>query len=160
MSFDDLKSFNGMKYSGMSVGGVHNWNYPDGVWEETKVAPDRWKFKFTSLKRRQVPAPVGSGVPLKTQYHWYILGDQRVVKIDKDSYETVMEGMKYKIGHRRPYWKNFSYVYPGQMTYRQKLIQIFREMLKQLEEEEAGGVQQYLLQPLPESPLAQPLSRK
>ena len=159
MSFDDLKSFNGMKYSGMSVGGAHHWNYPDGVWEETKVAPDRWKFKFTSHKRRQVPAPVGSGVPLKTQYHWYILGNQRVVKIDKDSYETVMEGMKYKIGHRRPYWKNFSYVYPGQITYRQKLIQIFREMLKQLEEEEAIGVQQHLLQPLPASPLAQPLSR-
>ncbi|MDP2846545.1 MAG: hypothetical protein Q8N79_10820, partial [Candidatus Methanoperedens sp.] len=99
------------------------------------------------------------GVPLKTQYHWYIIGDQRVLKIDKDSYETVMEGMKYKIGHRRPYWKNFSYVYPGQITYRQKLIQIFRDMLKRLEEEEAIGVQQHLLQLLPESPLAQPLSR-
>jgi len=90
MSFNDLKSFNGMKYSGMSVGGAHHWNYPDGVWDETKVAPDRWQFKFTSHKRRTVLAPVGSGVPINTAYHWYVIADQRVVKIDKDTYETVM----------------------------------------------------------------------
>ncbi len=162
MSFDDLKSFNGMKYSGMSVGGAHHWNYPEGLWDETKVAPDKWQFKFTSLKRRQVAAPVGSGVPLNTGYHWYIIADQRVIKADKDTYETVMEGTKFKIGHKRPYWKNWSYAYSGQMTYRQRLIQIFQNILQQLEEEEAKGVQQHLLPPLPAlpaSPLAQPLSQ-
>ncbi|MFA4958228.1 MAG: hypothetical protein WC556_14775 [Candidatus Methanoperedens sp.] len=45
-------------------------------WDETKVVPDKWQFKFTSLKRRRVAAPVGSGVPLNTGYHRYItVGD-------------------------------------------------------------------------------------
>jgi hypothetical protein len=145
MSFDDLKSFNGMKYSGMSVGGAHHWNYPDGVWDETKVAPDRWQFKFTSHKRRVVPSPVGSGVPLNTAYHWYVIADQKVVKIDKDTYETVMEGTKFKIGHRRPYWKNWSYTYTGQITYRQRLIQIFRDILQNLEELEMKSNHQLLI---------------
>jgi hypothetical protein len=48
-----------------------------------------------------------------------------------------MEGSKFKIGHRRPYWKKWSYAYPGQFSYRQKLIQILRETLFKLEEEEA-----------------------
>ncbi len=64
MSFDDIKTFNGMKYSDMSIGGAHHWDDPYGVRDETKVAPDRWRFKFTSLKRRQVAASVGSHLTL------------------------------------------------------------------------------------------------
>ncbi len=157
MSFDDIKTFNGMKYTGMTVGRSHHWDYLNSVWDETKLASDKWQFKFTSIKRRQVAAPVGSGVPLKTGYHWYIIADQKVVKVDKDTYETVMEGTKFKIGHRRPYWKNWSYNYSGQMTYRQRIIQIFRNILQQLEEEELKGGQQSLLPSLPASPLTKPL---
>jgi hypothetical protein len=91
-----------------------------------------------------VPAPVGSGVPLKTAYHWYVIADQRVLKVDKDTYETVMEGTKFKIGHKRPYWRDFSYTYPGQMTYRRRLIQIFRNILNRLEEEELKAHQEDL----------------
>ncbi len=161
MSFNDIKTFNGMKYTGMTVGRSHHWDYLNSVWDETKLASDKWQFKFTSIKRRQAAAPVGSGVPLNTEYHWYIVADQRVIKADKDTYQTVMEGTKFKIGHKRPYWKNWSYTYAGQMTYRQRLIHIFQNILRQLEEEEANGVQQHLLPPLPAlpaSPLAQPLS--
>jgi hypothetical protein len=145
----------------MTVGRSHHWDYLNSVWDETKLASDKWQFTFTSTKRRQAAAPVGSGVPLNTEYHWYIVADQRVIKADKDTYQTVMEGTKFKIGHKRPYWKNWSYTYAGQMTYRQRLIQIFQNILRQLEEEEANGVQQHLLPPLPAlpaSPLAQPLS--
>lgn len=137
MAFDDLKNFNGQKYTGMQVGLSHHWNYPNGEWEETKVAPDVWKIKFTSLKSRKTPAPEGSGVPLKTSYHWYILADQMVTKMTKDDYQTAMEGLKFKIGHKRAYWKNWSYGYEGQPTYRQKLISILQGALQQLILEEA-----------------------
>ncbi len=137
MAFDDMKSFNGQKYTGMPVGLSHHWNYPNGEWEETKVAPDMWKIKFTSLKSRKTPAPEGSGVPLKTSYHWYIMADQCVTKTTKDDYQTAMEGLKFKIGHKRAYWKNWSYGYEGQPTYRQKLIGILQSALQQLILEEA-----------------------
>lgn len=162
MSFDDIKTFNGMKYTGMTVGRSHHWDYLNSVWDETKLASDKWQFKFTSLKRRQGAAPVGSGVPLNTEYHWYIIADQRVIKADKDTYQTVMEGTKFKIGHKRPYWKNWSYTYAGQMTYRQRLIQIFKSLLQQLEEEEVKEIRQPLLPSvpaLPTGPLTQPLPR-
>ncbi len=137
MAFDNMKIYNGQKYSGMPVGLSHHWNYPNGEWEETKVAPDLWKIKFTSLKSRKTPAPEGSGVPLKTSYHWYIMADQQVTKATKDDYQTTMEGLKFKIGHKRPYWKKFSYGYEGQPTYRQRLIKILQSTLQQLILEEA-----------------------
>lgn len=132
MTFDDMKSFNGQRYTGMPVGLSHHWNYPNGEWEETKVSPDVWKIKFTSLKSRKTPAPEGSGAPLKTSYHWYIMADQCVTKTTKDDYQTAMEGLKFKIGHKRPYWKNWSYGYEGQPTYRQRLIGILQSALQQL----------------------------
>lgn len=135
--FDDLKVFNDQKYSGMAVGGEHHWIYPDGAWDEKKVAPDRWEFMFKSLKKRSKPSPEGSGAPNGTSYHWYILADQKVTKVSKDEYETLMQGLKFKVGHKRPYWKGFSYTYKDQKSYRQKLIEILRNMLLRLEQEEA-----------------------
>lgn len=132
-SFDTLKTFNGQKYSGMQVGGEHNWDYPYGNWIETKLSPNKWKFKFTCSKKRHVPAPVGSGAPVGTGYHWYILADQRVLKMDQDTYNTVMEGIKFKMGHKRAYWKDWSYNYPQQKSYNETLILILKQTIQQLE---------------------------
>lgn len=122
MAYDDVKEFEGHRYTGMPVGGQHEWVYRDGVWRERKVAPDKWEFTFSSLKERATSAPVGSGVPPRTQYHWYILADQRVRKVDEDSYETLMAGVKYKIAHRRPHWRRWSSEYPDQLSARQRIL--------------------------------------
>ncbi len=136
MSFNDIKTFNGKAYSGMCVGNSHLWNYTNGVWEETKIAPDQWRFLFTSIKSRKVAAPENSGAPLNTSYHWGIIADQVVTKTSRDDYQTAMAGLKYKLGHKRAYWKGFSYSYPGQPTYRQQVIRMLRETLKTLEADE------------------------
>jgi hypothetical protein len=83
-----------------------------------------------------------------------------VIKINKDEYQTVMEGSKFKMGHRRPYWKNWSYAYPGQLTYRQKLIQILKETLEKLEQEEETAKDSYGLQPPIERELINKLCQK
>lgn len=132
MAYDDLKEFNGQKYMGMPIGGKHIWNYPNGIWKEEKVAPDRWVFTFRSLKRRERAAPVDSGVPIDTQYHWYILADQRARKVDEDSYETMMEGVKYKISHKRPYWRKWSSEYPNNIADRDRIIAILEDTLERL----------------------------
>ncbi|MFQ6106136.1 MAG: hypothetical protein ACE5QF_00905 [Thermoplasmata archaeon] len=132
MAYDDLKEFNGQKYMGMPVGGRHRWNYPNGVWTEEKVAPDKWMFTFRSMKRRDKPAPENSGAPVDTRYRWYILADQRVRKIDKDTYETVMKGFKFKIAHKRPYWQKWSSEYPGNASYRERMIAILEDTLERL----------------------------
>lgn len=133
MAFDDLKAFNGKAYSGMQVGKSHHWKYPDGTWDETKVAPDKWHFRFSSIKRRREDAPEGSGVPVNTEYHWYITADQVVRKVSANEYQTMMEGLKTKIGHKRPYWKRFSYDYSGQQGYKQRLLDLLKESVKRLE---------------------------
>ncbi len=86
MAFDDLKTYQGQVYSGMSIGSTHVWDYPHGVWQEQKVAPDRWVFTFRSGKKRARKAPEGSGALPGTQYHWFILAHQRVRKVDQDTY--------------------------------------------------------------------------
>jgi hypothetical protein len=129
VSFDDLKTFRGKVYSGMPVGGTHAWDYPHGVWQERKVAPERWVFSFRSEKKRARKAPEGTGALPGTQYHWFILAHQFVRKLDQDTYETVMQGVKYKVAHRRPYWRRWSTDYPDSEPEREVLIRILEEYL-------------------------------
>ena len=133
MAYDDLKEFEGQTYTGVAVGGEHVWIYPNGLWRETKVAPDRWEFTFTSLKERERSAPVGSGVPPGTRYHWYILAHQRVRKIDADTYHTLMEGMKIKLAHRRPHWTKWSDEYPGHVPADEAVRAVLGETLERLQ---------------------------
>src|SRR3989454_1377666 len=134
MAYDDLKEFEGETYTGVAVGGERTWLYPNGLWKETKVAPDRWDFTFNAIKERERSAPPGSGVPVGTQYHWYILADQRVRKIDADSYTTFMSGVKYKIAHKRPHWRKWSSEYPEQPSETEKVIDILEGTLAGLRE--------------------------
>jgi len=138
MRFDDLKEFDGHAYSGMPVGGGHTWHYTDAIWRERKVAPDRWEFSLKSIKRRDRHAPPGSGAPPDTLYHWYLLADQRVRKIDEDSYTTFMSGLKYKVAHKRPHWRRWSCEYPEQPSETERVIEILRDTLSRLDPEPAG----------------------
>ncbi|HUX98962.1 MAG TPA: hypothetical protein VMV49_05375 [Candidatus Deferrimicrobium sp.] len=130
-SYNTLKEWDGQKYTGMSIGGKHSWNYTNGIWNETKTAPDDWKFEFSSLKSRTHQAPPGTGALNKTEYHWYITADQKVVKLDENTYSTVMKGLKIKVGHKRPNWKGWSYNLKHE-SYEDKIIQILQNAIDQL----------------------------
>src|SRR5436309_7659474 len=132
MAYDEVKEFEGEEYTGMAVGGEHSWIYPNGLWREQKVAPDRWEFTFRSLKERERSAPAGSGCPPGTQYHWYLLAHQRVRKIDQVTYATVMTGVKNKLAHRRPEWRKWSSQYPGQASEDERLATILEDALVEL----------------------------
>lgn len=132
MGYDDVKEFHGAKYTGMPIGGQHRWIYPRGVWRERKVAPDRWEFTFSSMKERERRAPAESGASRDAQYHWYVLGHQRVRKIDEDTYSTFMSGHKYKVAHKRPHWRKWSSEYADQPSEREKVIAILEATLAQL----------------------------
>ena len=135
VAYDDLKESGGRVYTGMPVGAGHTWLYPDGLWQERKLAPDRWSFTFRSLKTRTRSAPEESGAAVGTGYHWFILAHQRVRKLDKDSYETFMEGVKFKVAHRRPHWRYWSTEYPDQEPEREILIRILEDELARLKAE-------------------------
>ena len=130
--YNNYKIYDKKVYTGMRVGGSHNWNYNNGKWFETKKAPDKWIFSFDSLKTRINPAPKNTGANNKTKFHWYIIADQIATKIDENSYMTSMKGVKFKIGHKRPYWRAFSYDYPNQIAYKERVIHALEETLKEL----------------------------
>ncbi|KAL4948147.1 hypothetical protein BDW69DRAFT_199107 [Aspergillus filifer] len=98
--YNALKSYNGKYYSGMAVGGSHTWNYDQGVWKETKEEPDLWRIDYRTNKRRARNAPAGSGAPVGTEYHWLIVCHQHVKKVDANTYETHLEGSKYKLAYK------------------------------------------------------------
>ncbi|MFX0031733.1 MAG: hypothetical protein ACFE8E_07795 [Candidatus Hodarchaeota archaeon] len=127
-----MKNYKDQIYTGMKVGGTHCWNYNNGKWEETKVAPDQWKMKFNCVKRRMNSAPNNTGAKIGTQFHWYIIADQIATKLDANSYMTDMKGMKFKIGHKRPHWKTFSYNYPEQSSYKERIIRILQNIIDDL----------------------------
>ncbi|KAK9897533.1 hypothetical protein P389DRAFT_142732 [Cystobasidium minutum MCA 4210] len=105
--YNSIKNFNGQIYSGMAIGGSHTWNYQPGVWKETKKEPDLWEIDYKTNKVRNHKAPAGSGAPVGTEYHWYIVAHQYVKKIDANTYETHLVGSKYKLAHKNVNSKNW-----------------------------------------------------
>jgi hypothetical protein len=130
--YNEYKDYEGKKYTGMRVGGTHQWYYDKGEWKEKKITPDKWEFTYATNKRRAWRAPEGSGVPVGTEYHWYLLADQNVRKIDANSYTTSMEGLKYKLARKRAEigkWSSTEY------AQKERLIQIFEELIERLKKE-------------------------
>src|SRR5215203_3865949 len=72
-SYNAVKSFEGRQYTGMAIGRSHKWYYDKGEWKERKLTPDMWEIFYAVTKRRAGKAPKGSGVPVGSGYHWYIL---------------------------------------------------------------------------------------
>ena len=136
--YDKLKDYNGQIYTGMKIGGMHKWHYNNGKWFETKITPSQWTFNFQSVKTRFLSAPMNSGAKLNTKYHWYIIADQIASKLNANSYLTNMKGIKFKIGHKRPNWKKFSYQYPEQESYKERVIKILETALVRLRNERMG----------------------
>jgi hypothetical protein len=131
-SYDELKEFEGKQYTGMMVGRSHKWYYDEGQWNEKKITPEKWEFNYAVNKRRAGHAPEGSGVPVGTEYHWYILAHQNVRKMDANNYTTSMTGLKYKLAHKRAdkeYWNVTDNIQ------RKRLIQILQELILQLKNE-------------------------
>jgi len=132
--YNSFKKYRDKIYTGMKVGGSHQWNFNNGKWTEIKEAPDRWGFEFKSTKTRANQALQNTGARIGTKYHWYIIADQIITKIDSNSYKVEFNGSKFKVGHKRPDWKKFSYDYPIQVTYKKKVIQILENLLKELKQ--------------------------
>jgi len=78
VSYNEFKTYEGRKYTGMKIGRSHKWYYDKGEWKEKKITPDLWQISYAVTKRRAGRAPEGSGVPVGTEYHWYIVAHQNV----------------------------------------------------------------------------------
>jgi hypothetical protein len=131
-SYNDVKQFAGKQYTGMQIGRSHKWYYDKGEWKETKITPDLWRIFYSVTKRRAGKAPAGSGVPVGTGYHWYILAHQRVEKLNANDYSTTLMGLKYKLAHKRADKNKWNVKTP---TQRSHLLKFLKEMIRQLEKE-------------------------
>jgi hypothetical protein len=131
-SYNQYKEFEGHQYTGMKIGRSHHWIYDSGEWKETKITPDLWEISYAVTKRRKGRAPEGSGVPVGTEYHWYILAHQMVKKLDANAYTTSLAGLKYKLAHKRADKEKWSATPP---TQRKHLIKFLKELITHLEKE-------------------------
>lgn len=131
-SYNMFKKFEGKGYTGMKVGRSHKWYYDKGEWKEKKITPDLWEISYAVTKRRAGKAPDGSGVPVGTEYHWYVISHQHVKKINANDYSTVMSGLKYKLAHKRAGKDKWS---ATGRTQRKNLVKFLHEFIAQLEKE-------------------------
>lgn len=132
-SYDDYKTYEGQQYTGMQIGRSHHWDYDKGDWKETKITPDLWEISFDVTKRRKGRgAPEGSGVPVGTEYHWYILANQTAKKLNANDYSTTMTGLKFKLAHKRADKNKWSATSP---TQRKHLVKFLKEFIAQLEKD-------------------------
>ena len=128
--FNKVKEYKGKKYTGVKVGHGHKWEYEAGEWKETKTAPNKWEFSYKVGKKRRGKAPEGSGAPVGTEYHWYIIADQIVKKLDANNYSTEMTGSKYKVAHKRFDKPNWSI---NDQKQKNEIIKILKDMIVELE---------------------------
>jgi hypothetical protein len=131
-SYNEFKDFEGRQYTGMTVGRSHKWFYDKGEWKETKITPDLWEISYSVTKRRAGKAPEGSGVPVGTEYHWYILAHQNVRKLNANDYSTSLTGLKFKLAHKRYDKNKWS---TSAKTQKKRLIKLMQEFIDQLEKE-------------------------
>ena len=131
-SYNQFKEFEGHQYTGMKVGRSHKWYYDEGEWKESKITPDLWEISYAVTKRRAGKAPQGSGVPVGTAYHWYIVAHQNVRKLNADDYTTTMAGLKFKLSHKRYDKEKWSSSAAAQ---RKRLIQFLRDVIKDLQKD-------------------------
>jgi hypothetical protein len=134
-SYDTFKEFEGQRYTGMKIGRGHKWRYDEGDWIEKKITPDKWEIRFTTVKRRRGHAPEGSGVPVGTEYHWYVLADQTARKLDANNYATDMIGYKFKLAHKRADKETWS---ASDEARRRRLVKILKQMAADLEQQGAS----------------------
>ena len=136
VSYNDFKEYEGERYTGMKIGRSHKWRYDQGEWREKKITPDLWQISYAVTKRRAGRAPEGSGVPVGTEYHWYILAHQNTTKRSANDYTTSMTGVKFKIAHKRAGSKKWS---ATPKTQRKRLIAFLRGVIADLQRQESDG---------------------
>jgi hypothetical protein len=132
VSYDEFKQYEGRRYTGMKVGRSHKWYYDQGEWKEKKITPDLWQISYAVTKRRAGRAPEGSGVPVGTAYHWYVLAHQHVCKLNANDYTTSLTGLKFKIAHKRADGEKWS---ATPKTQRKRMIKFLQDMIAELEQQ-------------------------
>src|ERR671925_1276272 len=132
VSYNDFKEHEGQRYTGMKIGRSHKWYYDRGEWKEKKITPDLWQIGYAVTKRRAGRAPEGSGVPVGTEYHWYILAHQNVAKQSANDYTTSLTGLKFKIAHRRAGSEKWS---ATPKTQRKRMITFLQSVIADLEKQ-------------------------
>jgi hypothetical protein len=132
VSYDEFKEHEGQRYTGMKIGRSHKWYYDQGEWKEKKITPDLWQIGYAVTKRRAGRAPEGSGVPVGTEYHWYILAHQNTAKHTANDYTTSLTGLKFKIAHKRADTGKWS---ATPRTQRKRMITFLRSVLADLEKQ-------------------------
>lgn len=110
MGFNDTKRYGAEKYTGMTVGDGHHWEYTNCEVKENKITPSEWDFELTSIKRRKGGWKEGRywtakpnrqitdrEAPLGAKYRWLHFGIQDVEKIEADAYTMVFKTTKLKM---------------------------------------------------------------
>jgi hypothetical protein len=139
VSYNDFKEYEGQRYTGMKIGRSHKWYYDSGEWREKKITPDLWQIGYAVTKRRAGRAPEGSGVPVGTEYHWYVLAHQNTTKQSANDYTTSLTGLKFKIAHKRAGSEKWS---ATPKTQRKRMITFLQSVIADLERQadSAGDV--------------------
>src|SRR5205814_1757441 len=136
VSYNEFKEYEGQRYTGMKIGRSHKWYYDQGEWKETKITPDLWQIGYAVTKRRAGRAPEGSGVPIDTEYHWYVLAHQNVTKQSANDYTTSLTGLKFKIAHKRAGSDKWS---ATPRTQRKRMIRFLQSVIADLEKQNDRG---------------------
>jgi hypothetical protein len=124
-----------------------------------------WEIEYQVTKRRAGKAPEGSGVPVGTEYHWYILAHQHVRKLDANNYSTTMTGLKYKLAHKRFDKEKWNISDAAQ---RKRLVKLLKQIMAGLENDWVDSKEEILEKkpvnvkkiPVPAKKQSQPTKRK
>jgi hypothetical protein len=109
-----------------------NWTVNNATLEQEGMGPQS-KVNLQFDKTRKKPVKPGKGAVIGTKFHDFIIADQIDTKIDDNSYQSSITGIKFRIGHQRPHWDAFDY--NPYNSYKERIIYILENYIKKLKSE-------------------------
>jgi len=95
-SVHPLTEFEGEAYNGLRA--TQTWAMGKGKWEEQPTGALSWDILFETIAVK--PLKAGTGMPIGSEHHSYLLAHQKLVKTRNNTYQVRLEGVKFKLAHK------------------------------------------------------------
>lgn len=120
-----LTEFEGEPYNGLRA--TQTWAMGKGKWEEQRTGAQSWEILFETIAVK--PLKTGTGMPIGSEHHSYVLAHQKLVKTRNNTYQVRIEGLKFKLAHKETGEKWSA----NANVRRHNLIKILKQALHDLE---------------------------
>ena len=105
----------------------YQWDFLKGKWLERRIDANEHSFVLKARFEKTKDAfPTLTG-DIGTEFRWFVCADQIARKVDDNAFETLMSGLRFLVGYKKPKWKQFSHEYDTSIGYTNRVLEILKQ---------------------------------